>query len=165
MCHVSYFIYNATVSRVHRAQTSIIFTAASFPSACVNAVLPCVRVRLRPQVIKIPLQRKTPPLPLSTWKTPLFSEKVCRKIGDVSLGYPTFFLVVWQRQFLGMRSLVRIWRKGFATAHRTRSVLVVFSHVVQKVQSQIKAVNGVVDKETLSPDSPQPSATSSDCRY
>lgn len=72
-------------------------------------------------MIKNTQVRKTPRLPPSTWNIPLFSGKKCaERLGMLALhGYPTFFLVVWQRQFLGMLSYAYGVRASCAFVVRT----------------------------------------------
>lgn len=131
----------ATVSWFALSTNDHYFQGFTFQSASSNAVLPCAHARLRRQVLESPLWRGRPLLPLSTWKIPWFSEKVCRKIGDVSFVELSHLLpgCMTERIFWDVR--VRIWRKRFEKDQRTPAGLAEPRHVVRIRQSLRKAMH------------------------
>lgn len=105
-----------------------------------------------------------PQLPLSTWKISWFSEKVCRKIGDVSFVRLSHLLPGCMTEgILGSLSYA-YGVKRFKKANRTHTGLAKSGHVVSNLQSLWKTMHQAMYKDTQSAHRPQPSATSSDCQ-
>lgn len=112
------------------AQTSIIFKALIFFIRPLPTVfLPCVRVHPRSRVKKIP-QWRGPPLPPSTWMNPFLSEKVCRRIEDVSFTGLTHLLpgCMTENFFQGCSSYA--YGVSSSDAQRTHVGLVIWDHVI-----------------------------------